>query len=521
MNRISGLTLLIVCFFCFSTFSRGQTLEKAPPPTVKEGLQENRKLEPSVVPKAPKTPTAPILKNDRIETPGKSVPALQVKPRGSLKKLGERFFFLLDRPASKMEVYSGKRKLGQFGGGIQFDLTPYLDKAKGGRLTLKYVDASGEQYTEEVNWGEYQSTAKPAVPQMPAPQPGPGGPPPPPPNIGSITVTAPKAGDYVVQGTDLEIKLQGQGYIPEPCYGIYLYQGSTQVMHVVLQKCGPTHTWHVPSTVSGSDFRIRIITLDSNIMAESAPFPILSAAPDLSVTNVTLYPASPDTADTITFHATVSNGGMTRADGVRAQIKIQAPDNSETTYSVTLPGLAFGDHRPVSKSFRLPKAGQYTVSLTAEVTLSTALETRLDNNTATVAFPVAGLPDLRVCLYQIRNVQIDYWEYIDVTVENIGEATSSSTTLAIWIDNRGTETIHVPGLIPGSHNMGQRYEMWISRSPNRDYYAEVDPDNNVRESDEGNNKRTGVIVKHLTNHADTNYSCAGFPIPGYPVYEVE
>jgi len=438
-----------------------------------------------------------------------------------MTKQGDRFFFRLDRPATRLEVYSGKRKIGQLGGGIQFDLTPYLDKAKGGKLTLKYLDAAGKQFIEVVNSGEYQSTAKPAVPQMPAPQPGPENPQPPPSNIGTIIVNAPKTGDYLVQGTDFEIKLQGQGYIPEPCYGIYLYQGSTEVMHIVLQKCGPTHLWHVPSTISGSDFRIRIITLDSNIMAESAPFSILSTAPDLSVTNATLNPASPDTADTITFRAMVSNGGMTRADGVRARFKITAPDNSETTYSVTLPGLSFGDHRPVSKSFRLPKAGQYTVSLTAEVTLSAALETRLDNNTGTAAFQVAGLPDLRVCLHQIRNVQIDHWEYINVNVENIGEVTSPSTTLAIWIDNRGTETIHVPGLIPGSQNLGHRYEMWISRSPNRDYWAEVDPENNVRESDEDNNKRTGVIVKHLTNHADTNYSCAGFPIQGYPVYEVE
>jgi CARDB len=521
MKRVSGVTLLLICLFCFSTFARGQTLEKATVPTEKEGLKENRSGNQPVVPKAPQTPTSPIIKNDRIETPGRSVPTPHVKPRGSLKKLGERVFFLLDKPAAKMEVYSGKRKLGQFGGGIQFDLTPYLRMAKGGMLTLKYVDASGKQYTEELKSGEYQSLSKPKVPQKLAPQPGPGDPPPPPPNMGTINVTSPKAGDHVFQGTDLEIKLQGQGNIPEPCYGIYLYQGSTQVMHIVLQKCGPTHTWHVPSTVSGPDFRIRIITLDNNIMAESASFPILTSAPDLSVTNVHINPANPDTADTITFHANVSNGGMTRADGVRAEMKIQAPDNSETIYRITLPGLAFGDHRPVQKSFRLPKAGQYTVSLTAEVTLSTALETRMDNNTATAALQVAGLPDLRVCLHQTRNVQIDHWEYINVNVENIGEATSPSTTLDIWIDNRGTETIQVPGLIPGSHNIGHRYEMWISRSPSRDYWAEVDPDNNVRESDEGNNKKTGVIVKHLTNHSDSNYSCAGFPITGYPVYEVE
>lgn len=509
MKSVSGFTLLIICLFCFLSFSHGQTLDRATVPTEKQVPKA------PVAPKIIPAPASPVPNDVGAQKPGKSIPPLHVKPRGSLRRMGERLFFQLDRPAAKMEVYAGKRKLGQFGGGIQFDLTPYLHKAKGGSLTLKYVDASGKQYTEEVNAGEYQSLAlTPAVPQKVAPPPGP-------PNIGSITVTSPKAGDYVFQDTDFEIKLQGQGNIPEPCYGIYLYQGSTQVMHVVLQKCGPTHMWHVPSTIAGPDFRIRIITLDSNIMAESAPFAILTSAPDLSVTNVHINPPNPDTADTITFHANVSNGGMTRADGVRAKIKIQAPDNSETTYSITLPGLAFGDHRPVSKSFRLPKAGPYTVSLTAEVTLSTALETRLDNNTATAALQVAGLPDLRVCLDQIRNVQIDHWEYIDVKVENIGEATSASTTLKIWIDNRGTETIQVPGLIPGSHNMGQRYEMWISRSPSRDYWAEVDPDNTVRESNEGDNKMTGVIVKHLTHHADSNYSCAGFPIPGYPVYEIE
>jgi hypothetical protein len=291
-------------------------------------------------------------------------------------------------------------------------------------------------------------------------------------------------------------------------------------MPIVLQKCGPTHTWHVPTSVSGSDFRIRVVTLDSRIMAESAPFPILSAAPDLAVTNTSLTPASPDTADTVTFRATVSNGGQTQADGVQAEITVQAPDNTRTTYPVTLPRLAFGEHRLVTKAFRLPRAGQYTVSLNARVTLSTAAETRLDNNTAGATFQVAGLPDLRVCMNQIQNVQIDHWEYIDVKVENIGEAPSSSTTLKIWIDNRGTETIHVPGLIPGSHNMGSRYEMWISRNPSRDYWAEVDPDHTVRESNEDNNRETGVIVKHLGSQPDSNYRCTGIQITGYPVYEM-
>ena len=182
--------------------------------------------------------------------------------------------------------------------------------------------------------------------------------------------------------------------------------------------------------------------------------------------------------------------------------------------------MALGDHHLVQKSFRLPKAGPYTVSLTAEVTLSSALETRLDNNTATLALPVTGLPDLRVCLHQIRNVRIDHWEYINVLVENVGEATSSATTLNIWIDGRGMESVHVPGLIPGSHNLGHRYEMWISRNPSRDYTAVVDPDNTVREGNEDNNRLTGVIVKHLTSQNDTNYRCAGFPINGYPVYDV-
>jgi hypothetical protein len=419
-----------------------------------------------------------------------------------------------------MDVYAGKRKLGQLGGGLQFDLTPYLDKAHDDKLTLLYVDATGRQYKEEIRADGSQAPIKPAIPKMPTPQPGLEAPQPPPSNLGTIIFQSPKTGDYLFQGTDYEIKLQGQGYIPEPCYGLYLYQGSTQVMHIVLQKCGPTYLWHVPAALAGTDFRIRLVTLDSRIMAESAPFPILSNAPDLSVTNAAINPSSPDTADTITFRATVANGGLTQADGVRAVVTITAPDNAETTYAMTLPRMALGDHHLVEKSFRLPKAGPYTVSLTAEVTLSTALETRLDNNMATIAFPVTGLPDLRVCMHQIRNVQIDHWEYIDVKVENIGEATSSSTTLNIWIDGRGTETIHVPGLIPGSHNMGQRYEMWISRNPSRDYWAEVDPGNTVRESDEDNNRMTGVIVKHLSGQPDTNYRCAGFSIPGYPVYAV-
>jgi len=88
------------------------------------------------------------------------------------------------------------------------------------------------------------------------------------------------------------------------------------------------------------------------------------------------------------------------------------------------------------------------------------------------------------------------------------------------IDGRGTETLQVPGLIPGSHNMGSRYEMWISRNPSRDYRAVVDPNNTVRESHEDNNQKTGVIVKHLTEQADTNYSCSGLHIAGYPVIEV-
>jgi len=47
------------------------------------------------------------------------------------------------------------------------------------------------------------------------------------------------------------------------------------------------------------------------------------------------------------------------------------------------------------------------------------------------------------------------------------------------------------------------------------------PANENSANDEDNNRMTGVIVKHLTDQADTPHSCTGFPIPGYPVYEVQ
>jgi len=107
MNRIGGFTLLLLCLFCFPSLLQGQTLNRAPAPAEKEAPQA------PVLPKAKPLPAAPVLENDAVEAPGKSSSALQKKPLGKLTKQGDRLFFRLDRPIAKMDVYAGKRKLGQ------------------------------------------------------------------------------------------------------------------------------------------------------------------------------------------------------------------------------------------------------------------------------------------------------------------------------------------------------------------------------------------------------------------------
>ena len=274
-------------------------------------------------------------------------PSLQGDTQGTLSVLGKKVSLRLNRSVSKVEVFSGRKKLTTLGAGTTFDITPYLPKATGSGLTFYYYGSDGRKSSQIIGPGKLQTLARQVTPQRTpktlaspdsAPRlpkksikspatsssavpasgrtlstnprmqaegvsiPGAGTVSIPQrqqsamsaagiPNIAesdlsSIFITKPDQGDFMVEGGQFAIQWSAAGNIPNKCVHIDLFQGIYHVTNIAHNVCVNGYNWQLPTGMFGTNYEIRIRTADNAYTDDSESFSILSATPDLKVGTV-------------------------------------------------------------------------------------------------------------------------------------------------------------------------------------------------------------------------------------------
>ncbi len=430
-----------------------------------------------------------------------------------IQKIGNDFYLIFPEAVKNVSVLGSSGRANQTSTfRKKFKITSSMEKVKGSKLIVKYTDSSGRLSTHEMMISKYKIRTRKVGGLNLAPVNN---------EQGRITFIKPGPNvGYMFQGDQYEIKLkmEGQEYIPEPCYSILLYQEDTLVTDVALQKCSPTHMWLVPHAtqgynsipILGSNYRLKLVTLDGAITAWSDNFSILSSGPDISVSNLHVTTSNPTSLEEITVRARVANGGKTTVDMVSLELNVVAPDGSTSTFPFgSCSSLVFGNHCYIQKKIKVNRGGNYSLSANVKFIMATATDTNLSNNTATGVMSVNGKPDLIICMDRQQYVQIGRYTSFKANVMNVGDATSPKTTIRIVIPGKvkGTRSWIVPSLIAGSENLCIT-DSWVWLAPGQFWVnAEVDPDDNVDERVENNNLNHSEITLHYTKDSGSDWTC--------------
>lgn len=343
---------------------------------------------------------------------------------------------------------------------------------------------------------------------QPPPAPGPG---PEPPLPGSVTVTHPSASQYLREGENYLIRWEYQGLPATACVSLSLFQGSIQRELITQSTCGTSYNWNVPAYQYMTNYKIRAMVTGqppgNAIFDDSAQFQMLQQDPDLFASNIHTTPSEPTTMGTTTVKATISNVGGQAPNTNSATLEIQGPNgyNRSFTYSF----LPLEPQTP-SSSYRVEEPlqglppGSYLAGLRVFSKKWGSPETI--EKYWSHQFTVTGNPDLVTCLHD-WNVKTTVNRSIPIYVKNVGTAPSAQTTFAFYLEKVGHFNYPVPPLSPG-----QDYQIPF---PSRKYWligkvdmkGTVDPNNNVTELEENNNKRCATLTKYTFQP----YNSTAFP----------
>lgn len=465
------------------------------------------------------TPQAPAAKPVR-----QPAAPLIVDIQGSLNAMGNKVNLRLNLSATEVEAFTGRKKMATLGAGASFDVTALLDHASAQGLTFHYYRADGSYNTQTFTPQQLQDFSGRKAPPKPGPTVGGSptvissigqvppsaasgppvdGPPAPqpnyPPHHGGLEVTSPMLGDKLTAGQQYDIVWDVHGYLTTDCAQIFLYQGSNQV-RVITQQWGGRDTpgqagyhWTVPQNLAGT-YTVKVRTCDGEAEDFSDNFLIVNQIPDLSVSGITITPGNPDTGDTIRIQGWVTNVGLSPIDSARVRLTVRDPNGIEHQFQSSFSNIHFGGQYQFTKYYKVNRKGTYVNIVHADIILSTAAETNMDNNEATINATIDGRPDLIACAWvnPVVNAlhQDEVWGYI----KNYGDKQSMPSTAKIWIEGKGSQTVSVPLLVPGdSHRVG-RNVTWGAQGPDKDFYIEADSGNVIEERREDNNKVVGVIV---------------------------
>lgn len=443
----------------------------------------------------------------------------------------------LSRRVKRVDIFAGSRKLASLGGGINFDVTPYLSKASATGLNFHYYGIDGDKSIQNFRLVEVKAISRgitaagalttPGTVRTPNDQPG-GGPsksgnakpasgrtltPSKQPSVavkgitttqpaasgipiklaamGAMTITRPHQGDFMVEGDQFVLQWSGLGHIEEKCVNLDLFQGLSHVQPIARNVCVNGYNWQLPQGVYGINYKIRLRTIDNALMDDSDTFSIISAQPDLTVTNIHIQPATPDMADNITVSGVIQNSGHGTSAVTNAVIRLQT-GNWSTEKTLNIPSLSFGPnaHLPFSMTFDPVATTELTATVEVDV-LNRVVEADETNNTGQMVFPVARLPNLKVCVNEEIYNTLGKTQ-IPVLVKNYSYEPVGPSVCRVWVHNHGSADHNVPALGPFESyrfSRGVRFNTAGWRS----YSATVDYGDAIRESYENDNVATGRV----------------------------
>ena len=93
-------------------------------------------------------------------------PSMKGETQGKLSSLGGKVTLRLTRSVTRVEIFSGRRKLASLGAGSTFDVTPYIPQADTTGLTFHYYGSGGQKSTQTFSQGEIPTLPGKSVPRI-------------------------------------------------------------------------------------------------------------------------------------------------------------------------------------------------------------------------------------------------------------------------------------------------------------------------------------------------------------------
>ncbi len=320
---------------------------------------------------------------------------------------------------------------------------------------------------------------------------------------GTLTLMRPKSGDYFVQGNDMVIEWSKQGSIPSNCFRIGLMKDGAEILQITPSVCVNGYQWKVPMDIWGSDYKVKVETVDKKVAAESAPFTIVNAKADLTVGQLTVTPQTIDAGQEAVIRARIDNGGNAKSEPMKAFIIMGFC--GLTTYAeakkieYAVPALNFGDHIYITHTEKFPVSGDVCVSVIVGRFWTPGFGDKMlpDQKTVHVSVRGGSLADLVACIYNPRKVSVGSPAGIMAFAGNVGDRTSSPSKMSIWVDGQGHKEFDVPPLKKNEYHYFSR-SVTFQGEGETSYFADVDIKNDVTEANENNNRVVGKIIHRAT-----------------------
>lgn len=218
--------------------------------------------------------------------------------------------------------------------------------------------------------------------------------------------------------------------------------------------------------------------------------------PDAVVTAVTTSPADPVEGQTVQLKATVKNAGNA---GTGAIVGVSFTVGGVNVGFATTPAMAAGATVTLtSNSTWKALKGSHVVEAHVD-DVDRFAESNEANNTKTAAVQVAALPELAVSAVRFDPAEPVEGQGVRITavVANNGGALSGPAQVAFEINGGKIATEAVtPGATPAEVTVE-----WTATKGDAAWRVVVDPDQQIDESDEANNAKSGTIAA-LANDKD-------------------
>ncbi len=207
------------------------------------------------------------------------------------------------------------------------------------------------------------------------------------------------------------------------------------------------------------------------------------SGPDLTVTDISLFPTNPAIGDTATVTATVKNQGTATC------IPSSLTGYVDGAIITTLPVNSLGPGQSTTVSFIWEAVpGTHNIKATADVA-GTISETDETNNSRTFALTtLASDLTVQAITWTPESPSKGDSVVLNVIVKNQGSLRSSVTRINLYIDGspRGTQNLY--GIDPdGTSTITYN---WIAQTGQHTLVAAVDEDDHIVEGDETNNEKT-------------------------------